>query len=90
MTKDEKKEAKLKYYATTSGKAVKKALLMSKLCAYLLSIYGVYLLVDTILHSSSVLSYVYSGCVIFAGIIMILMERKVFIKKMSLFVVKES
>ncbi len=71
MTKEEKRNLKQEFYATSEGKATKFRFLRVLIIGILCIVYAVIMSIDTYLHGDSFMFYIYSSFTALAGIIFI-------------------
>lgn len=88
LSKEERKKVNNKYFNTEKGKYIKKKLQISFICGVLCIMYGIYLLIDSILSKITFLNMFYSISIIVFGIILVIATHIIKIKKLNNYVVK--
>ena len=88
LNKKERKEAKNKFYQTETGKYVKKKLTSSLICALLCLILAIYCIVDAFINNLSLFDKIYGIIILGIGIALLVAHRKIFIKKVNEYVIK--
>lgn len=85
---EERKQAKKKYYQTQNGAYVKKKLKSALICSILCIIGSVYLIIDAFLNDLTIIEKIYGFVVLGFGIALLFIRRKIFVKKINEYVVK--
>lgn len=88
LSKEERKKVNNKYFNTEKGKYIKKKIQISFICGVLCIMYGIYLLIDSILNKITFLNMFYSISIIVFGIILVFATHIIKIKKLNNYVVK--
>ncbi len=86
MNKEERKEVKQKYYETSLGKYIKKKLISSFICGILCIGFGIYFLITT--KDAKFIDYFYNISLVLIGFAFIIAIRKIEIKKINEYVIK--
>ena len=86
LDKDKRKKVKQKYYETSLGKYVKKKLISSFICGILCISIGIYLLIST--KNPKFIDYFYNVIILLIGIGFLIAIRKIEIKKINEYVIK--
>lgn len=89
MSKEDKKTAREKYYATPSGKAMKKTLRNGLICSILCFLVGAYLIYDAFVNTNKLLDQIYGIVTFIFGIIFLLAYYKIRSKKVNDFLTKK-
>ena len=88
LNKKERKEAKEKYYQTPTGKYVKKKLLSALICSLLCIALAIYNIIDAYVRNLSTLDKVYAYVILLIGFSLLFVHRKIFVKKINEYVIK--
>lgn len=89
LTKQERKEAREKFYSTNFGKEQKSRFNRLLLISILLFIYSLYLLIDTIINHGSIWTYVLSGFIFIFALIFLIGRHKVIVKNVNDYLIKK-
>lgn len=90
LNKDKKKEIKKGFYATDTGKYFKKHYLVSLISSIICYFYGIYMIIDNYLGDKKILLYIYGAAISITGIILTLYARKIFLRKINLYMIKDN
>jgi len=88
LNREERKKAKQKYYQTQNGAYVKKKLKSALICSILCIIGSVYLIIDAFLNDLTIIEKIYGFVVLAFGVALLFIHRKIFVKKINEYVVK--
>ncbi len=89
LTKEEKKEEKLKFYATERGKDLKNRFFRILVYSIMLILFGIVLLAEAITKNDSIAQYIYSVILIIFGIGFIIGRYIIMIRQVNDFIVKK-
>lgn len=88
LDKKNKKNARKKYYDTKEGIKLKKQFKNISICSYLCILAGILIIVDGIFNTKAIWDYIYGSIVIIFGLIFLLIIRRIKIKKINDYVIK--
>ena len=89
LSKEERKEYRDKYYATSKGKILKKNTAISYVTSILLLIYSIYSYIDTYINHLSKWYYAYNTLLLVISIIMIISIHNLRIRAINNYIIKK-
>lgn len=89
LNKKERKEAREKFYATEFGQEQKARFNRILLVSVLLFIYGIYLLIETIIKANSIWGYVSATTMFIFALVFAIGRHKVIIKNVNDYLIKK-
>ncbi|MBQ6840765.1 MAG: hypothetical protein IJO63_01455 [Bacilli bacterium] len=88
LSKEERKKVKEKYYQTETGKYVKKKLISSLICAIGCLLFSAYLITDAFINNLSTFEKVYGFMILIVGMFLLIAYRKIYVRKINEYVIK--
>ena len=88
LNRNEKKAVKEKFYQTSIGKYIKKKLRSALICALLCIIFAIYLIIDAFVNDLTIVDKFYGFAILTIGVAFLIIHRKIFIKKINEYVIK--
>ncbi len=89
LNKDEKKDAKIKFYQTKQGMFLKKKFNRILVYSIILILFGIYLLIDTFINSKTYNQYIYGAIIIIFGISFLVLRCYIQMRKINEFITKK-
>lgn len=89
LTKEEKKDAKEKFYQTELGINLKQKFKRILIYSIALIIFGIFLIINTYIKKDSNINYIYASLLIIFGIFFLIARRYVIIIKVNDFITKK-
>lgn len=77
LNKEERKEARDKFFATEQGIKSKKSLNRSLICSILCMLFSIYLLIDAFKNTHETFDYIYGVCIAIISIMMFMFYLKI-------------
>lgn len=88
LNKNEKKEAKTKFYQTEQGIFLKKKFNRILIYSIILILFGIYILIDTFINNKTYAQYIYGAIIIIFGISFLVLRCYVQMRKINEFITK--
>lgn len=87
LKKDEKKEAKKGFYSTPRGKSLKVRHTRLVIYGLLLLLFGIYLLIDTLLKEAGLAFLIYSILIMIMGLLFIISKYYLMVRDVNKYIV---
>lgn len=88
LSKEEKKDAKLKFYQTELGIELKSKFKRILIYSIILILFGIYLIIEAYIKKDSIAQYIYGSIVTLFGIAFLISRSYIIMKKVNDFITK--